>query len=168
MTYISSQMSSEQEDEVRKLFTTFDQDGDGKLSKEELLKGFAGASLNIDVDAVLSSCDADGNGYIEYTEFLTATNNWLAALSENRLKSVFDAFDDDGNGTISIEEFKTVIEESDDLWEKIIKRVDRNGDGLIDFDEFKRSLKKRRKRKKLKKKSSMKSGKHRHSLKSSL
>jgi calcium-dependent protein kinase len=154
MTYISSQMSNAEEDELRKLFTSFDANGDGRLSREELLRGFAGTSLKIDVDVVLRQCDTDGDGFIGYTEFLNAANNWRAELSEARLKTVFNAFDEDGNGTISVNEFKAVVENSHDLWEKIIKRVDRNGDGEIDFDEFKRSLKKRVKRKKRAKRSS--------------
>lgn len=154
MAYISSQMTIEEEDELKKLFTSFDENGDGKISKEELVRGFSRMSLKIDVDAVLRSCDSDGNGYIEYTEFLTAANNWRSELSESRLKSVFDAFDVDGNGTISVDEFKALIDDSDDLWEMIIKKVDKNGDGVIDFNEFRRSLKKRIKRKKHKKKHS--------------
>lgn len=161
MTYISSQMSTEEEDELRKLFTSFDENGDGKLSREELIRGFAGMPVKIDVDAVLARCDVDGNGYIEYTEFLNAAHNWRSEMSETRLKSVFDAFDEDGNGTISLEEFKSVIEDSDDLWESIIKRADKNGDGEIDFNEFKRSLKKRVKRKKGKNKSSLNKRRHR-------
>jgi calcium-dependent protein kinase len=144
-------MTNEEEDEIRKLFISFDEDGDGKLSKQELLNGFAGLSVKLNVDSVLDSCDVDGNGYIEYTEFLTAANNWRAQLSETRLKSVFDAFDEDGNGTISLEEFKSVVDDGDEMWEKIIRRADKNGDGEIDFEEFKRSLKKRVKRRKTKK-----------------
>jgi calcium-dependent protein kinase len=148
MTYISSQMSNAEEDELRKLFTSFDQNGDGRLSREELIRGFAGTSMKIDVDVVLRQCDTDGDGFIGYTEFLNAANNWRAELSEARLRTVFNAFDEDGNGTISIDEFKAVVEDSDELWKKIIRRVDKNGDGEIDFDEFKQSLKRRVKRKK--------------------
>lgn len=142
-------MSNDEEDELRTLFTSFDRNGDGKLSKEELKQGFAGVSMDIDVDEVLGHCDVDGNGFIDYTEFLTAAKNWRGELSEKRLQAVFNAFDEDGNGTISVEEFNCIIEDnSEGLWEKIMKRVDKNGDGLIDFNEFKRCLRKRVKRRK--------------------
>ena len=48
----------------------------------------------------------DGNGYIDYTEYLTATLKWKKVLSVEKLTIVFHAFDKDESGTISLEELK--------------------------------------------------------------
>ena len=45
----------------------------------------------------------------------------------------------DGNGEITLEELKEVLcgEEDDEDIKSLIKQVDKNGDGQINFDEFK-------------------------------
>jgi len=55
-------------------------------------------------------------------------------------------FDKDGGGSISVEEIKQVLSFGQNLDESvietIIKQVDANGDGEIDFEEFKIMMKK--------------------------
>lgn len=78
MTFIVSQLVSTQEiTHLRDIFQEIDQNGDGKLSRDELINGFSKFTIlsGIDVDELMSKCDADGNGFIDYTEFLTATVN---------------------------------------------------------------------------------------------
>jgi Ca2+-binding EF-hand superfamily protein len=50
-------------------------------------------------------------------------------------------FDKDGGGTISTDELREVLgvggNISEEVWSKIIREVDENGDGEISFEEFK-------------------------------
>ena len=59
-----------------KLFNQIDINGDGKITKEELLKGLQGKmkspTLSKDVDEIYKNIDMDNNGYIEYEEFVRA------------------------------------------------------------------------------------------------
>merc|ERR1711871_601104 len=75
-------MGKEKIDEV---FRTWDINGDGKLSKEEIKLGYAeffGKSLSDDeVDEMFARVDQDGNGEIEYSEFVVATMNEKHLLS---------------------------------------------------------------------------------------
>lgn len=41
----------------------------------------------------MESCDLDGNGTIDYNEFLAATLNRNKVLSKNNLEAAFAAFD---------------------------------------------------------------------------
>jgi Ca2+-binding EF-hand superfamily protein len=41
----------------------------------------------------MESCDLDGNGIIDYNEFLAATMNRNKVLSKNNLEAAFAAFD---------------------------------------------------------------------------
>lgn len=48
--------------------------------------------------------DSDGNGYIEYEEFLAASVDKKKLLSEKNLKATFKMYDEDDSGTIDKKE----------------------------------------------------------------
>ena len=130
-----------------KLFNQIDINGDGKINKQELLKGLQtkmkSNTLTKDVDEIFSNIDMDNNGYIEYEEFVRAAVSKEKFLSENVLRYAFRYFDKDGSGEITFDEIEEVFKESisdktklHDALQQIITEVDANGDGVIDFNEF--------------------------------
>jgi len=79
---------------------------------------------------------------IDYTEFLAATLDRKMYLQEDICWAAFRVFDRDGDGKISKEEIALVLGDGDvasvamrDIAE-LMKDVDQNGDGEIDFQEF--------------------------------
>ena len=85
--------------------------------------------------------DANQNGLIDYTEFIAACLHSYDYLQDAQLRSAFSYFDKDGNGTISKEELRECLESdeftlSDEEINKLIKGVDINDDGKIDYLEF--------------------------------
>jgi len=65
------------------------------------------------------------------------------SMSDAEIKAAFDLFDKDKKGTIDAKELREVlkeIKEDESLAEPIIKALDRDGDGEISFDEFKKAL----------------------------
>lgn len=144
-TFITTQCISQQDTrELREVFRSMDTNGDGKLSKEELLAQFTrtmgpeGAEL--EVNRIMGEADGDGNGFIDYTEFLKATLDQKTVMSSENLRAAFDVFDKDGSGKISTQELKRILEggaQADkNIWNMIVNEVDLNGDGEIDFTEF--------------------------------
>lgn len=132
--------------ELKNVFLAFDLDGDGRLTKDELIQGMSqimtkGEAIS-DVEKIMTVIDVDNNGFIEYEEFLRATLNKEKLLSKENIKLAFDLFDQDGSGYISKEELKNVLgrgqskEVPDNVWSSIIKEIDSNSDGEISFDEF--------------------------------
>jgi len=120
-----------------------DKDGNGTLDKEEVLAGYEehfGVPVSEEaVDAMFAAVDIDGNGSIDYTEFVMATMNEKDLITNERLKAAFRLFDKDGNGTISPEEIKMALglgAADDEQMNKLIAEVDENGDGEIQFEEF--------------------------------
>ena len=100
--------------EVREMFIKFDTNNDGHLSLDELRAGFSEIAqiLNIDepdVEEMLRGADLDGDGTIDYTEFIAAAFQKDLLLSGDNLQRAFRMFDTDGDGTISKEELKAVF-----------------------------------------------------------
>lgn len=98
------------------------------------------------MQTIIDSIDTDGDGVIDYSEFIAAAYNREMLLSQQNLQVAFNMFDQDGNGQITLQELKsifnrgTVSERSDDVWENILAEVDENGDNEISFDEFKNAM----------------------------
>lgn len=145
-TFIASHcLASKDTREMREAFVAIDLNGDGKLSREELLTEYR-KYMGIDqaeseVQALFENVDTDHNGYIDYTEFLKASVDTSKMLSKQNLELAFRLFDRDGSSSISASEIKEVLlnrESSTDesVWAEIVGEVDRNGDGEIDIKEF--------------------------------
>ena len=58
---------------------------------------------------LIKGIDTDGDGRINYTEFITATFDREVLLSNKNLNTVFKIFDANGDGEISIDELKAVF-----------------------------------------------------------
>ena len=89
---------------------------------------------------VFNNLDLDNSGEISYNEFLTAVIDSQKILTEDRLKKAFDMFDKDGSGTLEIGEIKQYFGGNDKTWKRILKDIDENEDGCIDFQEFKKMM----------------------------
>lgn len=67
-----------------------DKNGDGHLSKEEILEGYEehfGIPINEEeVDKMFKNIDIDGNGAIDYTEFVMATMNEKNLVTNEKLQ----------------------------------------------------------------------------------
>jgi calcium-dependent protein kinase len=126
------------------VFRSLDRNGDGRLSKEELL--FAYRQHNTEeqtqeiVENVMRKVDVDKSGFIDYSEFLAASINLQTLTSKANLEQAFRLFDKDGSGKITIQEVKEILggdqQVSDSVWQQIMKEVDANSDGEIDLKEF--------------------------------
>jgi calcium-dependent protein kinase len=84
--------------------------------------------------------DVDGDGVLDYEEFLAATLSAFKMNSANNLQRAFAYFDKDESGYITADELKLVIEElelgGDMDVNEFLRAVDTDGDHKIDYDEF--------------------------------
>ena len=135
-----------------KLFNQIDKSGDGKITKAELLRGlserYKSDTLETDVEEIYKNLDMDNNGYIGYEEFVRAAVSKEYFVRDNVLRFAFRYFDKDGSGEITFDEIEALFSQSisdktkvHETLVNIIKEVDKNNDGKINFDEFSKVMK---------------------------
>ncbi|KAE8680967.1 hypothetical protein F3Y22_tig00111356pilonHSYRG00027 [Hibiscus syriacus] len=120
-----------------------------------------------EVEEIVMNLDSNGDGLIDFDEFWALCiaiddgdfgNNGGEeskrpgeegnAYEGEMLKEAFDVFDRDKDGLITVEELGSVLSslglkeghQVEDCRE-MIRKVDVNGDGMVDFDEFRTMMK---------------------------
>lgn len=134
LTFIGSQiLSKEEREELARVFKKLDKNGDGMLSKEEIKEGyivhFGKLISDKEVDTMFDAVDTDQSGYIDYTEFVVASANEKALMTNERLALAFKMFDKDGSGMITPAEIRAVLSASESkipntVIDAVIKQVD--------------------------------------------
>ena len=104
------------------------------------------AQIEQEVNKFIMLTDTNKNGTIDIKEFL----NYLAKSFKEidpdwKLRKAFAMFDEDNDNEISHAELKRALstlgmDYSDKDIKRIISKVDKNGDGVIDFEEFKEMM----------------------------
>jgi calcium-dependent protein kinase len=136
-------------DHLRQAFEKMDKNGDGVLSAHELYQGLKESGVEESkLLELLKDIDSDGSGFIEYTEFIAAAWDFQRNLQSSIVWGVFKLFDTDGSGAVSKKEIKQLLctnrnqrdslqEAFPDTLEEAIDELDKDGNGQIDFEEFK-------------------------------
>merc|ERR1719313_733709 len=115
---------------------------DGLLTFEELTDGLKLAGVDMcrrELEEVMHAIDVDGSGTIDYTEFLAASLEKDKYKSEAGWQSAFRVLDRDGTGKITLPGLTHVLNNGsaeDDTVKHVLQQVDANGDGCIDYPEF--------------------------------
>jgi len=146
---LASNMGDGPSERVAHHFRQLDKDGDDKLSVDELAilfteVGYQVDTASVEAKRVMSEVDRDGDGTISLEEFGVVWQRKLLAVNDQYIKAVFGVLDGDHNGEITAKELMGVLEgvNENDVAE-IIKEADTNGDGKIQFKEFKNAMKER-------------------------
>ena len=133
--------------DILKMFRLFNENDDGKLSKEELynalIKYFNKNDINKEIDDLLLLLDGSNKGYIEYEEFLGACMDKNKLLSEEHLTYAFNYFDKNNKGRITFDNIKIYFVDdkiNESVFRSIYDEIDTNKDGEIDYSEFKNMM----------------------------
>ncbi|KAF7057632.1 hypothetical protein CFC21_064850 [Triticum aestivum] len=139
---IAESLSEEEIGGLKELFKMIDTDNSGTITYEELKDGLKRVGSDLmepEIQSLMDAADIDNSGSIDYGEFLAATLHVNKLEREENLVSAFAFFDKDGSGFITIDELSQACEKfglSDVHLEDMIKDVDQNNDGQIDYSEF--------------------------------
>merc|ERR1711998_721503 len=148
----AGQLSDEQMDEIREAFNLFDGDQSGAIDVRELkaaMRALGFEVKNEELKKMVSDIDNDGNGTIEFGEFLQMMTGKMGEKDTREdIEKVFKLFADDNTNKISFRNRARVAEElgetiDDEELQDMINQADRDGDGEINIDEFYRIMKKK-------------------------
>lgn len=100
---IAGCLSEEEIRGLKEMFKSMDSDNSGTITVDELRKGLAKKGTKLteaEVQQLMEAADADGNGTIDYEEFITATMHMNRMDREEHLYTAFQYFDKDNSGCI--------------------------------------------------------------------
>ncbi|KAG0263677.1 hypothetical protein DFQ27_001634 [Actinomortierella ambigua] len=146
---MADQLTQEQLAEFKEAFALFDRDGDGTITTRELgtvMRSLGQNPSESDLQDMVNDVDADGNGKIDFPEFLTMMARKMKDTdSEEEIREAFKVFDKDNNGYISAAELRHVLTNlgerlSEAEVDEMITEADVDGDGQINYDEFVRMM----------------------------
>ncbi|KAI5058272.1 hypothetical protein GOP47_0026442 [Adiantum capillus-veneris] len=140
---IAESLSEEEIMGLKQMFKSMDTDNSGTITLEELKIGLAKQGSKLaehEVRQLMDAADVDGNGTIDYLEFITATVHMNKMDREDHLYSAFQYFDKDNSGYITMEELEEALTKhgmgDPEAIKDIIAEVDTDHDGKINYEEF--------------------------------
>ncbi|MED6145228.1 hypothetical protein PIB30_023176 [Stylosanthes scabra] len=151
--------------QFQQVFKLIDSNGDGKISTTELTEtllclGYNKCMAAKEAAGMVKALDFNGDGFVDFDEFMVVMREGITTEEGDKknsnsidqdneyLMDAFDVFDSDKNGLISAKELRRVLLNlgcdrcSIRECKRMIKSVDKNGDGFVDFDEFRSMMKK--------------------------
>lgn len=156
---MAAKLTQDQITAFRESFSLFDKDGDGTITASEIgtvMRSLGHNPSERELHDMINEIDKDRNGTIDFDEFLemmtrnsalnkTGSKGGAVDEEEEELLQAFKVFDKDGNGTISEVELRDVMKSLGELLsereiKQMIEEADGDGDGEIDFHEFKKMM----------------------------
>ncbi|GAB1597423.1 neo-calmodulin-like [Argonauta hians] len=137
--------SKEKTRELYDSFSVFDRNGDGVITIDELgtvMMSLGQRPTRDELRALLHNVDINHSGNLDFGEFLEIFATKLNIDPELELQEIFRVFDQNKDGFISAMELYQVLSRlgehiTKDEVEEMVKEADLNGDGQVDYDEFK-------------------------------
>ncbi|CAN1305037.1 Calcium-dependent protein kinase 4 [Linum perenne] len=132
---IAESLSEEEIAGLKEMFKSMDTDSSGAITFDELkagLRRYGSTMKDTEIRDLMDAADVDNSGTIDYGEFIAATIHLNKLEREEHLVAAFRYFDKDGSGYITVDE----LHMTDVFLEDIIREVDQDNDGRIDYGEF--------------------------------
>ncbi|XP_077210096.1 calmodulin like 37 [Tasmannia lanceolata] len=127
-----------------RVFRHFDENGDGKISAEELsscMKNL-GEDLSVeDAEGFIESTDSDGDGLLGFDDFLRLVEVGGEDEKRRDLREAFGKYEMEGSGSITPKSLKRMLSRlgerrSIEECKAMICGFDLDGDGVLSFEEF--------------------------------
>jgi len=145
-------LDDEQIEELREAFNLFDTEHSGTIDARELKAALRALGFEVkkeDVRRMLNDVGKDASQPIDFNDFQEMMRGRMPDKnSREEINKVFALFDEDETGKVSFRNLKRISQElgeslTDDELQEMIEEADRDGDGLINPEEFYRVMRKR-------------------------
>ena len=142
---MADDLTEEQKQEFKDVFSLFDKDGDGTVSTKELgvvMRALGQNPTDAEIAEMIKEVDVDGNGEVDFDEFCgLMIKKQNENEPEEELVEVFKIFDKNNDEKIDAEDLKIIFQElgeevSDEDCRIMIDEHDIDGDSYLNFDEF--------------------------------
>mmetsp|Transcript_42297 Transcript_42297/g.49227 ORF Transcript_42297/g.49227 Transcript_42297/m.49227 type:complete len:171 (-) Transcript_42297:41-553(-) len=113
MNLFAKMLSTSEIADLKAEFEKIDVDHSGQVDADELSSALKKSGISLpdkDIDELIAKVTATGCQVINYSEFIAATLNAKAFLSESRLLMLFREFDVDDCGFITDDNIKEVVD----------------------------------------------------------
>lgn len=138
--------------EMKRVFQMFDRNGDGRITKKELNDSLENLGIFIpdsELTQMIEKIDVNGDKCVDIEEFGELYQSIMAERDEEEdMKEAFNVFDQNGDGYITVDELRSVLSSlglkqgrTIEDCKTMIMKVDVDGDGRVNFKEFKEMMK---------------------------
>lgn len=148
LTDLADRLNFTEMQEMNKAFMAMDADNDGVITADELRNALNKSIASEEIEKIVANL-IEEDGTLSYTAFMGLMLSSKAADEAQLLRREFNKLDADGTGCLDKNEVAGLLERphlADILRSKrrgtveLMKMLDENGDGKVDFNEFKAAL----------------------------
>ncbi|KAH3859224.1 neo-calmodulin-like [Dreissena polymorpha] len=146
---MAHKLTPDELEEMRQAFRVFDKDDDGTISTHELrtvMRSLGQDPTQEELEDIVRQADTDGDGVIEFDEFIALMTKQLAASgTEKDIMEAFKVFDPTNKGYILATDLRHIMATkgdrmTDEEVDEMIEDADLDGDGHIEYQEFVKML----------------------------
>ncbi|KAF7047307.1 hypothetical protein CFC21_056250 [Triticum aestivum] len=144
MRVIAEHLSAEEVEVIKEMFALMDTDNNGRVTLDELKAGLARVGSKLaepEMELLMEAADVDGDGYLDYAEFVAITIHLQRLSNDQHLRKAFLFFDRDSSGYIERPELADALADDsgkadDAVVDHVLQEVDTDKDGRVSFEEF--------------------------------
>jgi len=131
---MATHLTKEELHRLRNVFEKLDTEGTGQIAVEELLRVMKEDAADAKTAETLSlldltSFDLDGDGQIDWQEFVAGAMHDHEVYNEDNLEKVFASLDTDGNGTLCQREVAAILGNDHEFSREVLANVQRKRGG---------------------------------------
>jgi len=147
---LAGRLPMERAEKIVQVFTAFDLNRDGSISKDELQKGFMKLGMKDQsfVETTFKALDVDNNGTLTFNEFAAGVLLMFKDILEGRFRALFRRHDRDCDGLMSKDEVEAFLsvarkiskKDARDNHEQVIAKLFHGNTQKVSYEELRRAI----------------------------